>query len=111
MTADVIDLYPSTHAILPAGYVNGAQLAAAADVTFRRIDFWTRSGYLHPATKAPGSGHQRLYPAGEVAVVRLMRLLTADGLLPNVAVTRARELLDTGTTHLAGMPIHLPEEL
>ena len=103
--------YLPQHAPLPDGALNGAQLAAAAGLTYKRVDFWTSAGYLRPLESSPGSGYQRIYPPSEVAVVRLMSDLTDAGLLPEMASLRARELLETGTTQIAGMPIHLPEEL
>lgn len=103
--------YLPQHAPLPDGSLNGAQLAAAAGITYRRVEYWTRAGYLKPLAASPGSGFQRIYPAAEVAAARLIGQLVADGLLPHVAAERARELLETGTTQVAGMPIHLPQEL
>jgi hypothetical protein len=103
--------YLPQHAPLPDGALNGAQLAAAADITYRRVEYWTQSGYLKPLATSPGSGYQRIYPPTEVTVARLIGQLVSDGLLPHIAAERARELLETGTTHIAGMPFHLPEEL
>lgn len=110
MTTGTVTYLPQ-HAPLPDGTLNGAQLAAAAGITYRRVEYWTQSGYLHPLTTSPGSGYQRIYPATEITAARLIGQLVADGLLPHVAALRARELLETGTTHIGGMPIHLPEEL
>ncbi len=111
MTAsNVVELRANVYQPLPEGYVNAAQLATLAGVTYRKVDYWTRCGYLQPIVDAPGSGLQRAFSTSEVAVARLINSLADDGLLPHVAAARARELLDTGTTQIAGMPIHLPEE-
>lgn len=44
------------------------QLAAASQVTFRRIDYWCRTGLLHPATDADGSGTRREWHRSHVKV-------------------------------------------
>jgi hypothetical protein len=108
---NVVELRPTQGQNLPEGTVNGAQLAALADITYRKVDFWTRCGYLQPAAVSPGSGYQRVYPVTEVTVALLIQQLTDAGLLAGHAAPRARELATTGTTHIAGLPIHLPEEL
>lgn len=110
MSASVIPLRIHSLAPLPEGYVNGRQLMARAGLTARRMNYWTDAGYLRLAGRF-GTGFQRAYPAAEVAVARLIGALVDDGLLPHVAAVRARDLLDTGVTHVAGMPLHLPQEL
>lgn len=105
-----VSFLPS-HQALPDGHVNGAQMAALTGITYRRIDFWTRAGYLAPTAASPGSGHQRVYPASEVTIALLMVRLVDDGLTPSAAAECARELATTGTTRIAGIPIHLPQEL
>lgn len=99
------------HAALPTGCLNGAQLAAAAHITYRQVDFWTRAGYLRPTDGSPGSGYQRIYPPHELTVARLMAALVHAGLTAASAATHARDLATTGTTHIAGMPLHLPQDL
>lgn len=108
--AQVVDLRPSTHHPLPEGLVNGAQLATLTGLSYRQVDFWTRSGYLHPVETSPGSGHQWMYPPSEVTAALLMATLVEAGLLPAVAYGIASDLLDLGVAHIAGMPIHLPQE-
>lgn len=108
---NVVELRPHAHQDLPEGTVNGAQLAALTGITYRKVDFWTRCGYLQPADGSPGSGYQRVYPPSEITVALLIQQLIDGGLLAGAAAPRARELATTGTTHIAGLPIHLPEEL
>lgn len=108
---NVVDIRPSAHQDLPEGTLNGAQLAALTGITYRKIDFWTRCGYLQPIANTPGSGYQRVYPASEITVALLTQQLIDGGLLAGHAAPRARELATTGTTHIAGIPVHLPQEL
>jgi hypothetical protein len=113
VTATVTELHPSNSAYpLPAGQVNGPQLAARAGVTYCQVDYWTRAGYLQPhGPPRPGSGYQRAYPESEIPLAALMRDLLAAGLMPEPAHYHARQLLEHGTTRIAGITIHLPQEL
>lgn len=114
MPAASVDERPTYAAqdTLPNGWVNTAQIAALIGCTYRKLDYWTRAGYLRPVTAdTPGSGHQRAYPLAELEVARLMWALVSDGLLPDAAHRVARELLDRGTTTLGGIRLDLPEPL
>lgn len=65
--------------------MNAVELAAHAGVSYRRIDHWTRLGYLHPINPNCGTGHERYYPPGETTLaVRMARLVNA-GLALTVA--------------------------
>ncbi|MGW4791191.1 MerR family transcriptional regulator [Nonomuraea sp. NPDC004297] len=66
-------------------------------LTYRRLDHWTRAGYLHPA-HAGGTGHTREWPQTELQVADLMRRLVDAGLTVDVAALAAR-------AHLGGRPI------
>lgn len=108
----VTQLYPSAHAQLPDGHINGQQLAARAGVPYRTIDYYTRVGYLHVVGNTrPGSGYQRLYPTSEAAVAHLIGRLRDAGLTPKAAHDHARLLLEYGRTDIAGITLHLPQEL
>lgn len=51
-------------------------LVAAAGVTYRKIDYWTRCGWLHAiGQNTPGSGSPRRYAESEVAVARALDIL------------------------------------
>lgn len=86
-------------------------VAIRADISYRMLDHWTRTGRLHPIEDAPGSGNPRRYPPTEVAVAVLMGRLVRAGLQVKPAERHARELLQHGTTLIAGIRIHLPEQL
>ncbi|TDD93648.1 MerR family transcriptional regulator [Actinomadura rubrisoli] len=61
-------------------------------LTYRQLDLWTRSGYLHALQAGPGSGHARRYSRDEVEVAALMVRLHAAGLNVQTAHHAAREL-------------------
>jgi DNA-binding transcriptional MerR regulator len=75
-------------------------LVAMTGVTYRRLDFWTRRGYLHPTNPEPGIGHERHYPLAEAAVAVRMAELVKAGLTIHTAHTVARGDPTTITTLL-----------
>lgn len=48
------------------GTVSTLQLMAAAGITYRQADYWTRTGVLHPVRVFTGSGVPRRYALSEV---------------------------------------------
>lgn len=97
----------------PENTLTGPETADAAGISFRQLDYWTRTGKIRALPRGPdaSSGRPRYYPPEEVAAVTLMADLVRDGLQPNAAIAYARELLETGTTRIAGMTVHLPQDL
>lgn len=68
-------------------------------LTYRRLDHWTRVGYLRPARRGgTGTGHVRQWPQEELQVADLMRRLVDAGLTAGVAAIAAR-------SHLDGRPV------
>jgi hypothetical protein len=63
---------------------------AVPGLTYRTLDYWTRSGYLQAANPGCGSGRRRSWPASEVEVAQLMHVLVSAGLEPSGAATAAR---------------------
>lgn len=77
--------------------VSSAELRRAAGITYRQVDYWTRTGLLRPVgVQSPGSGNWRKYPQSEVRIARaLRRLASLDrkngyGALLRAAVTKIR---------------------
>lgn len=58
--------------------------------TYRQLDHWVRRGYLNPGNANAGTGNSRQWPAGELAVARLMYRLTKAGLTLEAAYRVAR---------------------
>lgn len=75
------------------GY-RGPAACRAADVSYRQLDYWARTGLLEPSVRnVSGSGHQRLYSFRDVLVLKVVkRLLDAGVSLQQirVAVTALR---------------------
>lgn len=68
------------------------QAAAAAGITYRQLDYWTRAGVARPHVDARGSGSQRVWTAPEVEVLKRMASWTALG----VDLVVAREMAERG---------------
>ncbi|WP_188188001.1 MerR family transcriptional regulator [Nonomuraea sp. SYSU D8015] len=58
-------------------------------VSYRRIDHWTRKGWLQPAHQG-GTGHNREWPQHELQVADLMGRLVDAGIAVDVAALAAR---------------------
>lgn len=96
---------------LPEGHYSSYDLIERAGITFRQLDWWTRTGILNARPRTVhDSGYPREYPAIEVVVACLVKQLLDGQVELRRAAEVARELLDTGTSNIAGFPIHLPEE-
>lgn len=87
---------------------SSAEVTVAADLTYRELDYWTRTGIVTPSGVAvdrtgdlwpshdvshPGSGWQRRWSAHDVDVLRTVKMLTTAGL----DLGRIRRALRSGT--------------
>lgn len=77
-----------------AGF-RGPIACAAADITYRQLDYWARTGLVEPSVRpATGSGTQRLYSFRDILVLKVVKRLLDTGVsLQNirVAVSHLRE--------------------
>jgi DNA-binding transcriptional MerR regulator len=64
-------------------------------VSYRKLDIWTTSGYLGNDQKQVGNGVRRRYTKDEVTVLRRMIDLNDAGVLPGVASQIARGNVDS----------------
>jgi hypothetical protein len=56
--------------------ISATELVDAAGVTYRKVDYWTRIGYLETLGETtPGSGYGRRYADTEVDVARALKIL------------------------------------
>jgi hypothetical protein len=69
------------------GLVTAVQLTRDARITYRQLDYWTRTGLLDSSN--PGSGVCRLYPEREVDVARALGAISAAGVAINGPFGRA----------------------
>ena len=67
------------------GY-RGPVACKAADITYRQLDYWARTGLVVPSVRsAAGSGSQRLYSFRDVLTLKIVkRLLTTGVSLQNI---------------------------
>ena len=74
--------------------ISTPQVIAEAGVTYRQLDYWARTGLLHPVYLQTGNvgqgGQAREWSAEELRVARLMGRLTAAGINPRTAEQVAR---------------------
>ena len=83
------------------GY-RGPIACSAADITYRQLDYWARTGLVQPSIRtASGSGSQRLYSFRDILVLRIVKRLIDTGVsLPNIRAA-VKHLGDRGDTDLA----------
>lgn len=62
----------------------------ALGLTYRRLDYWTRVGYLRPERPTPGSGYARGWSEEELRVAAAIFRLTESGLSVAQAAPLAR---------------------
>lgn len=96
---------------IPDGHISGPDLAQAAGISYRQLDYWTRTGVLSCVEASPGSGFVRAYPISQVAFARLLKQLLDGGMNLRASVDLAHQLLEHGHTLLAGIRIELPQDL
>lgn len=90
---------PTHHDDRPDGCLTAQELVIRAGITYRQMDYWTRTGILHPVTEAtPGSGFSRYFTAAEAHVAATMKALMDDvpGLSPRKAEEIARHMAERG---------------
>ncbi len=79
----------------PVGY---QEIMEGVGVSYRRLHYWTRQGWVKALNPECGSGRQLVWPAEEVRVVQVMALLVRSGVEPGAAAKAARNggVLDDG---------------
>ena len=100
-------LFDVPETTLPEGVgYRGPVACAAAEITYRQLDYWARTGLVEPSVRpATGSGTQRLYSFRDILVLKVVKRLLDTGVsLQNIrtAVThlRARGVEDLATLTL-----------
>jgi DNA-binding transcriptional MerR regulator len=62
------------------GY-RGPTACKAADISYRQLDYWARTGLVEPSVRAAtGSGSQRLYGFRDILVLRVVKHLLDTGI-------------------------------
>lgn len=93
-------------------YTSAEVLAAVPGLTYRQLDYWTRTGIIAAIDDLPGSGVARGYRWSELRVIALVAALVDRlGANPRRAAELARLALECTATIAArgrhGRPIHL----
>jgi DNA-binding transcriptional MerR regulator len=93
------------------------EIAEEIGISYRRIDYYVRLGYIHCDNPFPGSGsgknHQRTLDEREVDVLRLMCKFIQVGFMPESAALLAQRMVfdqSLTTTLPGGITITLTEE-
>lgn len=76
------------------------EAAALARVSFRRVDYWIRSGLVPGVAINSGSGNVRSLTNDQVRFLTMMADLVRVGMKPDKAAELVQELLRTGTVHV-----------
>src|ERR1700729_3969600 len=72
------------------GY-RGPQVCSIVGITYRQLDYWARTGLLHPSiTAAHGSGSQRRYSYTDLVQLKVIKRLLDAG----VSLQTARKAID-----------------
>jgi len=95
-------LFNDDLAVLPddLGY-RGPTACAAAGITYRQLDYWTRTGLIKPSVRgATGSGTQRLYGFRDILVLKVIKRLLDTGVSLQQIRTAVAHLHARGTEDL-----------
>ncbi|MEL4165091.1 MerR family transcriptional regulator [Corynebacterium bovis] len=83
------------------GY-NAPTVAQIARITYRQLDYWTRTGLITASiTPAAGSGTRRLYSFRDVLIIKIIASLLETGLSLKAVRTALNTLTDLGVDDLA----------
>ena len=64
----------------PLGY-RGPQVCSIVGITYRQLDYWARTGLLHPSiSQARGRGSQRVYSYSDLLQLKVIKRLLDGGL-------------------------------
>ena len=73
-----------------AGF-RGPQVCAVVGITYRQLDYWARTGLLHPSiSEARGSGSQRVYSYTDLVQLKVIKRLLDSG----VSLQAARKAIE-----------------
>ncbi len=74
-----------------AGDFSSVQTIEIIDITYRQLDYWTRTGLVRStAQEAVGSGSRRRYSYNDLLELKLIKRLLSEG----ITLQRVREVFD-----------------
>lgn len=84
----------------------GPVASAAAGITYRQLDYWTRTELIKPSVRsAHGSGSQRLYSFRDVLVMKVIKRLLDAGVSLQQIRKAVERLPEMGAADLASLTI------
>lgn len=84
----------------------GPTACSAADITYRQLDYWARTGLVEPSVRpAFGSGTQRLYSFRDVVVLKIVKRLLDTGVSLQNIRTAVQHLRAQDTPRLPRMTL------
>lgn len=84
----------------------GPIACAAAEITYRQLDYWARTGLVEPSIRgAAGSGSQRLYSFQDILVLKVVKRLLDTGVSLHQIRTAITHLQERGIDDLAGLTL------
>ncbi|WP_067781154.1 MerR family transcriptional regulator [Actinomyces vulturis] len=87
------------------GY-RGPVACRAADITYRQLDYWARTGLVEPSIRgAHGSGSQRLYSFRDILVLKIVKRLLDTGVSLQQIRQAVSHLHSRGVDDLASMTL------
>ncbi len=87
------------------GY-RGPTACRAAQITYRQLDYWARTGLVEPSIRtASGSGTQRLYSFQDILVLKVVKRLLDTGVSLQQIRTAISHLTERGVEDLAGITL------
>lgn len=92
-------------------WVTSTELIADTGITYRQLDYWTRTGLITPldATR-PGSGHLHRFTDHELAKVRTVRSLLDAGVSLQIIRAHLDQILADGHIDLGHVTITVHQE-
>ena len=92
-------------------YVTAPYLAETAGITYRQMDYWTRTGLLESlAVDRKGSGHPRIYSPEQVRRARVIARLVEAGVNLQWIRSHLEVLLNVGVVQIGAVTIQINEE-
>ena len=83
---------------LPIEGYRGPQTCKIVGITYRQLDYWTRTGLVSPSIQsATGSGTQRLYSFNDLLQLKVIKSLTDAG----ASLQKVRQAIDYVREHVA----------
>ena len=93
-------------------WVTSQELIDEAGISYRQLDYWTRTGLLVPLDQAqPGSGYPRRFPDRELERARVIHDLLDAGVSLQIIRRVVDQVTDQGAVDIGAVTItHHPKE-